>query len=331
MKIEVKGKKKFSKEKIEMSKSNDFDPLQIHPYHIEPNKPILLVDLGYATFYRFNATKKWYMLAHPEEKDEIKHPDYDWGNNKKFLEKFNKKFVESILATAKKFKIPNHNIILTEDCKSCNNWRQKLYETYKETRKKQRSLKGFDGKKVFEHAFDYTFKAMTKNYGFKLFRHKELESDDINAIITKYYQQKYPKVDVYILASDRDYLQLSNGKLHLIDFKGTIINANEVNGNYHLWMKILTGDKSDDIPPIKFKKKLVKETVKGDPNQYINATKIIAEPFALDTKKLENDLKTHPDLIESIDKLKLNQLLIDFNMIPKPYVKEILKMIQKYV
>ncbi len=35
---------------------------------IDTDKPILLIDLGYAMFYRYSATQVWYKHSHPEEK-----------------------------------------------------------------------------------------------------------------------------------------------------------------------------------------------------------------------------------------------------------------------
>jgi 5'-3' exonuclease len=311
----------------------DFDPFEIYPNNMEKNKPILLVDLGYTTFYRFNATKTWYKMSHPEEKEAVSKDDYDWGENPEFMEKFNSQYLAKILEMAKKYKVPSHNIVLAQDCSSCDNWRNGLFKNYKQTRKDQRAKKGFDGAKVFKHAHEYTFKAMAKNNGFKLFKHKEIEADDINAIITKYFQEHFPKVDVYILASDKDYLQLSNGKLHLIDFKGKIINdkekdAKNADGEYQLWHKIISGDKSDDIAPLKIKRSYLRPNAK--PNQYthINATKKDAELLASNWKKFLKDIEKDDELIDK-KQLELSRKLIDFNLIPKKYESVIVKQLDK--
>ena len=38
---------------------------------IDTDKPILLIDLGYAMFYRYSATQVWYKHSHPEEKGDL--------------------------------------------------------------------------------------------------------------------------------------------------------------------------------------------------------------------------------------------------------------------
>lgn len=310
----------------------EFDPFEIYPDHLQESKPILLVDLGYATFYRFNATKKWYKSAHPEEKEELSNKDYDWGENKIFMTMFEKKYLDYLLTLAKQFKVPKHNIIMAQDCSSCHNWRSKLYDDYKLPRQLERQKNGFDGESVFKFAFETTFKSLAKNYGFKLLKHKEIEADDINGIITTYYRQNYPKINVYILATDKDYLQLSRPGFYLIDFKGNILNLdannNPVDGEEQLWTKILTGDKSDHIPPIRFKNKYIKPNAKRNAEDYVNANKNNIKLYTSDLKKFHQDLIDYDDLIEDKNQLALNQHLIDFEMIPQKYQKYVIKKIQ---
>lgn len=332
-KVYINKNKLMSKSK--KSQNIDFDPFDIYPNNIQHDKPILLVDLGYTTFYRFNATKTWYKHSHPEEKEQLSKDDYEWDKNQIFMEKFNQQYLSKILEMAKKYNIPHHNIILAQDCSSCNNWRGKLYDNYKQTRIDQRSKKGFDGAKVFKHAHEYTFIAMAKNNGFKLFKHNEIEADDINAIITKYYQNKYPNLDVYILATDKDYLQLSNGKLHLIDFKGNILNdknkdPKNADGKYQLWHKIISGDKSDDIQPLKIKRSYIRTDGKSSSYTHINATKKDAELLASNWKKFLKDIEKDPDLINK-KQLELSQQLIDFEYIPKKYEIVIIKQLETYL
>ena len=61
----------------------------------------LLIDMGYASFYRFYATKTWYKFSHPEE--DISN--IEWENNVEFMDKFEKMFLESIETVLTKFNI----------------------------------------------------------------------------------------------------------------------------------------------------------------------------------------------------------------------------------
>lgn len=328
-------KKMPTKTKKVKSSEIDFDPFEIYPNNMEHNKPILLVDLGFTTFYRFNATKTWYKHSHPEEKEQLKSPDYDWGNNQEFIDKFDKLYIEKILLMAKKFSVPKHNVILAQDCKSCDNWRGKLFKDYKLTRKLNKEKNGFDGESVFKHAYEYTFNAMAKNYGFKLIKHKDIEADDINAIIAQYYQKHFPKLNIFILATDKDYLQLGNGKTHLINFQGVILNDPKKdptlnNGEYQLWYKILIGDKSDNIPAIKIKRKYVKPNAKTGLDTYINITNESGKLLASNMKEFMKNLDNDPEMINQTQ-FNLNRKLIDFNMIPQKYQKIIIKELETYL
>lgn len=334
--VSNKKKTKATKATKSTKAKSEFDPFEIYPDKIESNKPVLLVDLGYTTFYRFNAAKTWYKHSHPEEKETFESEGYDWGDNKEFMDKFDKKYVEELLLVAKKYRIPHHNIVMARDCKSCDNWRGKLYKEYKLTRKMDVGKKGFDGEKVFKHAYEYTFDAMVKNYGFKLIKHKDIEADDVNAIITQYYQKHFPNVHVYILATDKDYLQLGNGKMHLIDFKGRLLNDKKDDtklndGHYQLWYKILIGDKSDNIPAVKIKRKYIRPNAKTGIDSYINITKKDGEMLASppNLSKLMSDFEEDPELLKQ-SQLDLNCQLIDFNMIPAKYRNIVTKELEKY-
>lgn len=317
------------------SKNIDFDPFDIYPDNIQHNKPILLVDLGYVTFYRFNATKTWYKHSHPEEKEEVKKEGYEWGDNKEFMEKFSSQYVKCIQDIAKKFKVPEHNVIMAQDCSSCDNWRNDLFADYKLTRKEQREKTGFDGAKVFKYVFDVLLEGIVKNYGFKLFKHNNIEADDINAVIAKYYQSNFPSTNVYILASDKDYMQLGNEHFFLVDFKKNILNdktkdPKNADGKYQLWHKIISGDKSDNIAPLKIQRKYIRPAAKTRLDEYINASKKDAEVLASNWKKFLKDIQKDPKLV-NMKQLELNKKLVDFDNIPNKYAKVVIKQLLSYL
>jgi 5'-3' exonuclease len=318
---------------IEPNSKIDFGPFNIYTNNMEIGRPILLVDLGYTTFYRFNATKTWYKHSHPEEKEEITKNGYDWSENEIFVEKFNQQYIKCLSELAKKFKIPMHNVILAQDCSSCDNWRNKYSSDYKLPRKEQRQKNGFDGKGIFEIAYNYTFKAMADNYGFKLFKYKNIEADDINAVIAKYYQVNFSNTDVYVVATDKDYLQLGNDKFHLIDFKGKLLNDPKIDkklrdGKYQLWLKLIQGDKSDNIPPLKIKRSYIRPNAQTNKDTYINATKKDAENLAENIDKFMEDIKKDTKIINK-KQFKYNQQMMDMDYIPESYQKKVIKDLEK--
>ena len=46
-----------------------------------------------------------------------------------------------------------------------------------------------------------------------ILQHPKLEADDCIAISVKYVLEKYPKCKIYIITSDKDYLQLAEEKI----------------------------------------------------------------------------------------------------------------------
>ena len=64
---------------------------------------IILIDTSYTIFYRFHATIKWFSHAYNEEYKNIKNiSNYNWYDNKLFIEKYEKMFLESIIKLIKK-------------------------------------------------------------------------------------------------------------------------------------------------------------------------------------------------------------------------------------
>ena len=102
------------------------------------NNLILLIDTSFNSFFRFFATKRWYSLAHKEEYSKIDNfEEYDWTENKEFIEKYEKlylNFVKKIVS----YHYPNKTdyiIIFVQDPPQQDIWRNKLINNYKGKRK----------------------------------------------------------------------------------------------------------------------------------------------------------------------------------------------------
>lgn len=293
---------------------------------INLNQPILLVDLGFALFYRFYATQIWYRKAHPEEKIP---KDYLWHTNKEYLEKYQKTFFSDLEKIAKRYKIPHNNIIIAEDCRRKNIWRTKVYPEYKLTRSESHRKNGFNGAEVFQHVVDIVIPTYIEKHGIKCFKHKEAEADDVVAIIAQHMTENYPNQKIVIVAKDTDYFQLldKNENITMVDMKARVIEHIK----NPLWRKILGGDISDNIPACKFRQDLIYELVYQKPvkesykNKHIKANKKILDYYTINPKQLTQDLEKYPDYI--LDQCyQLNQQLIDFTHIPQSIRDEVTKL-----
>ena len=59
---------------------------------------LILVDTSYTSFYRFFATLRWLLISNPEVyKEHSKNPKYNWLEDKTFLDKYEKMYLESII------------------------------------------------------------------------------------------------------------------------------------------------------------------------------------------------------------------------------------------
>ena len=267
----------------------------------------ILVDTSYWIFYRYFAILQWWKHVNPD-KDLFENP-YE---NKEFVEKFIKTFVESLETFKKKQKLHKQRskpaipctIIAARDCSRKDIWRNSLYNQYKETRDKDDS---FMGGPFFKHVYKEDNKLLYEAGANHVLQFPTLEADDVIAISKKFIREKYPDAQIYIVANDHDYLQLLDNNTEIINFQNKNLRESKKvfpEADKNLFYKIILGDKSDNIMPV-FKKCGPKTCEKYYTN-YI----LLEEAF----KNEEN----------SYEKFILNRKLISFDEIPGELVNNFL-------
>ena len=264
------------------------------------NPTFIFVDGSYYCFYRYFALLQWWKNAYPEE------PLDDPIKNEKFVEKFKKTFVENLEQIPKKLKIHKNPVkpimIVGKDCKREQIWRNELFKDYKANRANSQET-GFMGGPFFKMAYEEEL--FIKGGAKAILKHPRLEADDCIAISVKYIVNKYPECTIYIITSDRDYLQLNATNVHLytLTYKN-LAEGKTATGNAKddLKIKILMGDASDNIPSV-FPKCGLKTAIKC----------IEDEEFL--KKKMDNNPQYY-------NQYKLNEQLISFDNIPEQYVEE---------
>lgn len=153
-------------------------------------------------------------------------------------------FVNSILQTIQKFN--PEKVILAFDVRK--SWRKKIYEGYKARRKLARDKAVIDFDKfypVFNEFKEDLINTFRTIYTLEI---DDCEADDIIAILTK---EKFKDKHVIIVSTDKDLHQLlTNPNVQQYDpINKKMVRC--VNPKKELDIKLLTGDKGDDIPPIK--------------------------------------------------------------------------------
>ena len=247
----------------------------------------LFIDGSYYVFYRYYALLTWWKNAHRDD------PLDDPFKNEEFVEKFKKTFISKIGELKKKLKIQDATIIIGKDCPRHTIWRMKLCKDYKATR-------GMDDRFLGGPFFAMAYDELFEQCGIStILEYDTLEADDCIALMVQAIQKRSQQSQIYIIASDHDYLQLkTSDNIHLYDLKyKSLMDHKNVfeEAEKNLFCKLVMGDKSDNIPAI-FPKCGIKTAVKCyDDKDYFQ--KKIADPV------VKANYKT-------------NQTLVDFNKIP---------------
>jgi 5'-3' exonuclease len=265
------------------------------------NPTFIFIDGSYFCFYRYHSLLTWWKNAFPEEKDVLQDP----YQNPTFVEKFKKTFIENIQKIPKSLKIDKSIdpiIIVGKDCKRENIWRNELFPTYKGNRANGPE-DGFMGGPFFKMVYEENL--FIQGGARSILKHPKLEADDCIAITVKHLLNTYPNCNIYIITSDKDYLQLAEDRVQLYNLafkKLTEQKSCSGDSKCDLFCKILTGDISDNIPSV-FPKCGPKTAIKYFENKDL-----------LDKKLQESDkFKTQFDL---------NTKIIDFNYIPQDLAQE---------
>ena len=267
------------------------------------NPTFIFVDGSYYCFYRYFALQQWWKNAFPDE------PLDDPFQNEKFVEKFKKTFVDNLEQIPKKLKIHKDPVkpilIVGKDCKRENIWRNDLFKSYKATRVQD----GFMGGPFFKMAYEEEL--FQKGGAKAILKHPHLEADDCIAISVKYLVKKYPECRIYIITSDKDYLQLNADNVHLysLTYKN-LAEGKTATGNAEndLKIKIIMGDTSDNIPSV-------------FPKCGLKTAQKCIEDEEFFKKKMANNPVYY-------EQYKLNEELVSFDKIPTNLVEEFLKTIR---
>ena len=261
----------------------------------------IFIDGSYFCFYRYHSLLTWWKNAFPEQSDVLLDP----YQNQEFVDKFRKTFVDNVAKIPKSLKLDKNDrpiIIVGKDCKRENIWRNELFPNYKGTRAKG-SEDGFMGGPFFKMAYEEQL--FIQGGARSILKHPKLEADDCIAISVKHLLKEYPDCNIYIITSDKDYLQLAQERVHLYNLAFKDLTEQKSctgDSNCDLFCKIVTGDVSDNIPSV-FPKCGPKTALKYFENRDLFEKKLLeSSAFQL--------------------QYELNRKIIDFNYIPEELVNE---------
>ena len=270
----------------------------------------ILIDTSYLIFYRYFALLQWWRVAHPE--DDLGNP----AENTEFKEKFIKQIVEAVENIKRSLKLhsnrrqnPPVKVLLARDCPRKNIWRNEYFTQYKGTREKDDDFMGGEFFKMV-----YRDKLLERTGADMILYENYMEADDIIAVTANYIKDHHQgDYRIYIIANDMDYLQLWDNTCDIVNLQGKYLVEKKnsyQDGDKNLFMKIVLGDKSDNIQPV-FKRCSVKEA-----ESYYEDPDIFA-------KRVEEE--------DCYERLLLNKMIIDFDEIPEELQDKITKKLVKFV
>jgi 5'-3' exonuclease len=267
-------------------------------------KKELVIDYSNVIFRTINMA---YINGRPSESKKKRYRD-DWSNYEseplvtqttdEIHDFWRHMTLNSILATIKREKPDEVTIVY--DARG-GYWRHDVYSEYKGQRREDRSNSIVDFDLFFPVADEFKKEFMEAYPNFKHLEVEKCEADDIAAVIA---QKHSTDKEIILITNDKDYIQLlqyPNVRLYNPVDKKEVVSTNPTKD---LSLKVLTGDKSDNIPAIKPRtgiKTAEKILLKG-------VTQFIEEQD--DSKAVEKAYNR-------------NRTLIDLTHIPPKYVDKI--------
>jgi 5'-3' exonuclease len=256
------------------------------PFH--NGDTLITVDTSYLIFHRFHATLSYW---NRQGKSHIENESL----TDEFILMMKKKMYETLNNLKREFK--NSKFLFALDCPKKKIWRNDFKNDYKANR----TYKQGTGQ-----AMEIMINYIKQLYPEHIVSIDSVEADDIIAIST--ITSNYPKI--LIISGDNDFCQLINSKISLRKLEKTKTIEKEKPDNC-LLIKIIMGDKSDNIPPIKYG---------------IGSKK--AEMYATNPELL-NELLSNDENVQK--QFNLNKKLIDFTQIPENFKDNIMNNVSKII
>lgn len=294
-------------------------------------KVLLIIDGSFLSFVcNFRAFKTWQeqyagmdtcTIRPPEESDQDNLPDLvnesQWFKKCLYnaaVDKLNS--IATIVENSTGMLYPQSNFvdtIIAKDSKLVKSFRYSLYPEYKLTRKLNRAKRGqYKIGPVFDELYANVFPSIFGDHAVQLVV-DGAEGDDVIASIARSQRIAEDYEKIILISSDRDFVQLQMDRpITQYDAKGEMVLPKLKHGNevvdltpqQALMIKIISGDSSDNIKPIKPKI--------GE----IRAYKYITEK----TDEFKKMLREEPEVARH---LILNSKLIDFKNIPEELSKKV--------
>lgn len=270
---------------------------------------VLLIDTSDMIF---NTFFKAYNIYQNKLKRENKDIDdvLDLSVDEVFLHLIKREFINSTKRLKYKYDVLFEKMFYIRDSPTELTWRKQIYDDYKVHRKTTKYKKrSFNMSRVFKKIYSDILPFVATHFKMNILMVPTAEADDTISVIVR---DLPVYMDVYIISSDTDYLQLLDRRnTYIYGLNGEYINKKlfGLTAEKRLLQKVLYGDKSDNIPPCLNNIKMI--------NSYMH-----------DQSLLTGLLKNNGEVLE---KYHRNRELIDFNFIPSQLQNTIKREYKKFI
>jgi 5'-3' exonuclease len=202
---------------------------------IDPSLPILAVDTSYAVYHQFYATRR---------RRSMFSEDATHGDQHASPQAVGRALVAAVARLARRFAVPETNVVFLLDCPRVSIWRRAVYEPYKQHRVKPAD---FD-RAVFPHILNDTLPGVR---GGTIVSVPTAEGDDLAGVAASWARARgCPSLTV--VTGDSDLVQLCGDGVRVVNMHGDCMLARSKHRSAAelLACKILAGDKSDGIPSV---------------------------------------------------------------------------------
>lgn len=206
----------------------------------------LIVDGSYYVFHRYYATLRW--LSHqPHFKELMASSEEGATAHIEFMEAFKRHAHNDF--DKLRFQHKAGPLIIAMDCPRSDIWRMAIYPDYKGMRVIPVGADGvsFDSQ-IFQLFYAWIWK---ERPDIQVYYSPCLEADDCAYLLAKSMTARDPSMKIICISNDNDYLQMKCDQISVYNLKGDDISLRGCgDSGKDLMIKILMGDKSDNIPPV---------------------------------------------------------------------------------
>jgi 5'-3' exonuclease len=215
----------------------------------EPAQPgkrtIVAFDASYCVFHRHHAMRRFERMAG------IRSAELDPGPaTEDDLIAFGDSLRQTLVSQTRLHGATD--VVLMMDCPRADIWRRDTHAEYKATR----ATPGDMPQNLFPHFYEVVAPAMVSDLGYKAIACPRAEADDVAAVLADWAVEN--DADLVIVTGDADLAQLCRPCVRVVDLKGECVLKKacakagcELDAGKYLALKLLVGDKGDNIPAIR--------------------------------------------------------------------------------